>query len=481
MKSKLLFAICLLTVTFCVAIGFDITPYLRGPAPYPPDWRWEYYFVNTFSKIWLPLVIIFIICLLWRKSSLFIKKKREKQLLILLVVLSFLFQLAVLYYSRSGVTVLLHRIINPDMNGYFTAAVSLRDIPRFLAGFNEAVLQLPMHAQGHPPGAILFFWVINKAVSFFPVIESFTQNLTPTHQDVGIIWNTLLPYQRFSAILSGLLIPFLSTMVLIPLYYLGRRLYNEEIAIRAVFLYIFIPSLVLFIPINDVFLPLFTISSFYLFFRGLYANNKYSLFIAGSIFSLGLFFSLSLLPILLLFFIFFILYFLKQKKLIVQRFTIDGTVFASGLLILPILFFALFTFNFVEVSKTLMSGLPQSRQYGVWVFYNLYDFFIFSGIPILSMYCIMFWNTIKTIKAPIIKNMDHLFVAFTFMLFLLNFSGFVRGEVARIWIPFMPFLVLIVSNFSRTILRFSKDKFLLILVLQAIQILAMQEFWVTLW
>ena len=35
-------ALIVATALLWLAIWFDVTPLLRGPAPYPPEWRWPY-------------------------------------------------------------------------------------------------------------------------------------------------------------------------------------------------------------------------------------------------------------------------------------------------------------------------------------------------------------------------------------------------------------------------------------------------------
>jgi hypothetical protein len=67
------------------------------------------------------------------------------------------------------------------------------------------------------------------------------------------------------------------------------------------------------------------------------------------------------------------------------------------------------------------------------------------------------------------------------MVLLLDLSGSVRGEVARIWIPFYPFFVIILAVFLSKQLKLKKNLFVFLLVLQFLQVLFMQEFWVMLW
>ena len=475
-RNKIIQLTTFVSILFFIAIAFDITPFLRGPANYPPDWRWQYKFVNTFSRILLPLVICCLILFLFKfsetKQKLFARK--EKRLLVLLVFLSIVFQFAVLFFSRSGVNVLVHRIINPELNGYFTTATQIIDIPTFLRGFGQNVLKFSMHAQGHPPGAVLFFWVINQTFSFIPFFNQLSMNFVPSHQDVRLVWETLKPFEKSGAIFIAFFIPFLSSLTLIPLYYCSKLLFGAKTAVRAVFLYIFIPSVVLFVPINDVFLPIFTISALLFLARGFKSQTKYNFLVSGIIFSTGLFFSLSLVPLGLMFLL--LLFFYSNRKQIIQSFIFPLLLFALGFLLLPLNLLILFNFNFFTVGQTLMSGLPKFRAYQIWVFYNLYDFFIFCGIPILVLFIHFLFSQFQTKFKPLSKEL----VSFTVMLLLLDFSGAVRGEVGRIWIPFVPIVVLLIAFFTAKDLKLSTRQFILILVLQALQVLLMQEFWVML-
>lgn len=454
-----------LTLLFLIAVAFDISPYLRGPAEWPPDWRWPYLFVNTIDKIWLPLIIIALIL-----SAFYLIDKIKKvslSALFGLVILAFLFQLSILFFSRSGIGVLIHRIINPDLNGYFTEAIKINDLFSFMANYRESVLNFSMHATGHPPGSILFFWFIERIFDLFPFVNGLTAGIVPKHADVQLIWNGLNLTQKSAAVFSAFFIPFLGSLNILPLFYLAKHLYDVKTAIRSVFLVVFLPALTLFIPLNDVFFPMFFLWSFLFYVKGIKNENFILIIISGLIFSLGLFFSLSLLPLLLIYF-FYVFSSSKRKSGFILKIFF---IFITGLAVFYLILFFGFRFNFLTVSYTLMTGLPKGRQYLTWVFYNYYDFFIFAGIPISLIYLKIFFQ----------KSKSWLFYSFTIMLFLLNFTGVVKGEVGRIWLPLMFPFIIIVSNYLTKITKVSTTNFLLILFLQGLQIIVLQEFWVTLW
>jgi hypothetical protein len=81
------------------------------------------------------------------------------------------------------------------------------------------------------------------------------------------------------------------------------------------------------------------------------------------------------------------------------------------------------------------------------------------------------------------KDIDPIFLGTFIMILMLDLSGSVRGEVGRIWIPFMPFFLLPVANFitSKKYLNFSRNEFIFLSLAQVLLVLVINEYWVTLW
>jgi len=474
-KKAIIFA----SLLFYLAIGFDVSPFLRGPAYYPPEWRWEYQFINTVSRVYAPLLVIAIIIALFyftQKRNYF--EKHEKRVLSFIIILGFLFQISVLFFSRAGISVLIHRIIDPELNGYFTAALPIKNAADFLRTYNQNILHFVYHAKAHPPGAILLFFFIKQFVSLFPGFISFINYSVPQHADIRHLWYTLIARDKATAAFSSFFIPFLSVLTIVPLFYCAKILYGSKIAVRSAYLFLFIPSVVLFLPINDAFLSIFSITAFYFFVRGFKNNSISNFLLSGITLFLGVFFNLSLLPLAIFFFIYFLLKFLETEKKQYADFLKKGLAFLTGFLLLPIFFFLFFHFNFIEMIQIIMKHVPDihTRSYKIWLFYNLYDFFVFSGIPIT----IVLFLVIKNVFI-IRRKIDFLFLSFFIMLIILDISGSVRGETGRILEAFMPFMSLIAARFATKNLKFSTKFFVVILILQAVQILVMQEFWVMLW
>lgn len=471
------------TLLFCLLLSLDVTPLLRGPAPYPPEWQWEYLFINTLSKIYLPILILLLtVGLFYRiEAKKIVNKTSPLTLLFLLILLSFSFQLSILFFSRSDIPVLIHRIINPDLNSYFTASLQVENPINFLKNYEEEMKQFVYHARSHPPGAILIFYGINQFIAPFTFFIDFVNTISPNHGDVKLIWNTLLPIDKASAVFSAFFLPFLSTLTIVPLFKTAKRLYGETVAIRSSVVYVFIPSIVLFVPINDVFLPLFSVGAFYFLLKGLQDKKQFSFFLSGFILFLGVTFNLALLPLLVMFFV-FALFYIRKNKFKIFNYVNHGFLFTIGFFLPPILLYLFLDFNFIRLIQIILAEVPHihTRSYTTWLFYNVYDFFIFVGIPLAIIFLTQIKN-LFTLRARPFAKIDILFAAFLIMFVIVDITGSTRGETGRIWSIFMPFLLLPAVAFITNNNKFSTKLFAGILLLQAIQILVMQEFWVLLW
>ncbi len=482
-NTKILWLISILSIIFSLAIGLDISPFLRGPAPYFPDWRWTYQFTNTLTKLWFPLVvfagILFYTNNLEKKSEQNLRK-HEKKYLLLLLILSFLFQISVIYYSRAGLGVFLHRIITPGISGYFSTSLPIKNISVFLSLYQQNVGSYPMYARFHPPGSILIFYFFEQIIRLFPSID-FVTYITIRHTDVNTIWNSLLPYQKIAGLSSGFLISFLSGLTIIPLYYLSKLIYSTKTAIRAGILFILIPSVTLFLPLNDCFFPLFSAVSLFFFLKGIKEKNKIDIGISGIILFLGVFFTLTSLSLL---FAFFIIYLLsaRKKNLKIIYFLPVVLYFSFGFLLLPILFYFIYHFNSITVMQTLLAyhnHVQSSRNNPLWLIYNYYDFFVFIGLPLAVLFFIMLKDELQKIYFR--QKIDTLFISFCLMTIIIDIMGTTNAEVGRIWLPFFPLILLPLVNFLTNRLKFTRSDYLIFLLLQGIQVIILQTFWVTVW
>lgn len=484
------FVVVFISAVLLLCIALNVSPYLRGPGPYYPDWRWTYEFSNTLKRIWLPLFVILgiLYCAnITEKKDFSLSKKRLVILFSMILLLGFLLQLSILFYSRAGIFVLIHRIINPSISGYFTVSQGIVSVPDFLHKFNTNTANYPMYAKFHPPAAILFFWVITEILKpLSPFLPSLSHS-NPGHADVLMAWSHLTNYQKISAVASGFIVTFLANAAIIPLYYCGKILYGARTAVRCMFLFLFIPSILLFTPLNDVFLPVLTLCFFYTYLLGIKKQNYLIMCLSGFLFSLSVAFSLTFLPMLLFLLLIGFGMYIQQKKHMNMK-TAAGlfSTFLIGAIILPLGIYFAFGLNSVIMTQKLLvyhENAQGGRKYTTWVFYNLYDFFLFLGIPLGLLFIHRVHDSCKAVmnKKFTIKKADSVFICLTIFLLFVDVSGTVMGETARIWIPYMPLFVLVLANYISTGFIFSRQQFLILLSFLALQVLVFQTVLVTLW
>jgi hypothetical protein len=87
----------------------------------------------------------------------------------------------------------------------------------------------------------------------------------------------------------------------------------------------------------------------------------------------------------------------------------------------------------------MSTHLGLGRNYFVWLFYHLYDFLVFFGVPL-----VVFWLA-RLARAGTgwrVRPRDVLALSFGLGLVLLDLSGTSQGEVARVWAFLLPLALL---------------------------------------
>lgn len=534
-----------LTLILFLLISYNFSPLLTGPE----EWNWKYFPLKTYSKLWLPFSVFLIyLSFVYYLSSVYRKKlslKKELLTLIILVLLSFLFLMSIAFLYEKGILFLSFRITEESSTSFFNVAVNFNNkISYLLSNYSELMPQFPIHAQTHPPGPVIFFWSINKLFEKSSIVTKFVFEYVCTRNPF------LLKFSKAhgtGALFSSIIIPLLNCLTLIPLYYLGKEIYNQQIAILSASFYSFIPSIALMSPFLDTIYPLLFLTVIYFFLTGLKNQKLYCSLISGIFFALTLFFTFKAIMLLLLLIIilgtillkekilnsqrikelivderkknllsllillpFPVWYFLGVKKLTAflivelifilflnqeqKKLSDDSSVYlktnyfssfsftAKYLLIFPIASIILFLsfyfiykfdiFSVYHVSKMLHDQATlRNRTYHVWLFFNLYDFFLFLGIPISVVIFKRFFFELKDLK-----YIDSLLASFLFTVFILNLSGRVLGEISRLWLPLMPFAL---YPFSKELLDKNWNRFTQIaifFILLFLQVITFREF-----
>ncbi len=472
----------LVSLLFFFALALNVTPYLRGFAPMP-QWLWQYRLAALHYALLLPLLVLFLILftakVLMNKSEQYFLS-HERKLLSVVLLLCLLFQLSVIFASSGGLLIVLQRTIHPVIIGYFSAALTIHSLPSFLHNYPSTVSSYPNLAKYHPPGSILLFWLINQFSSLLMFVIKPPPTVQPSHVDLRPLWNSLSASEKIGALLSGYIVIFLASLTSLVMYYLGKLLYNPKVGMQAALLAIVIPAMTVFTPFNDVFSPLFTAVSFYFYLKGFKQGSSFAFLLSGAILFIGAFFTLTVLATLVIYAVVAASYALT-KKLSMRKLLTYAIEFLAGFLILPLSLYFIVGFNSIASTTAILDShlaFVKARQHQpLWLIYNYYDFFLFSGIPLLIVFLSQCKSAI-TFLAKKQYGLDVVFVGFCLMTLLLDLSGKMNGETGRTWTPFIPFLLLPLVNY---VVKEEKQTnyYLFILLLQGIQVLILGTFLIT--
>ena len=121
------------------------------------------------------------------------------------------------------------------------------------------------------------------------------------------------------------------------------------------------------------------------------------------------------------------------------RLALDALLFLAGLILPWIAYRLAFGNGFPDIWRVSMAyHLGLGREYSVWLFYHLYDFLAFLGLPLTLLLIAGLMRAIRARK----DDRAALPLGFGLGLLLLDLSGTARGEVARVWLFLTPFAVI---------------------------------------
>ncbi|HVZ67714.1 MAG TPA: hypothetical protein VG917_05655 [Patescibacteria group bacterium] len=477
-SNKLVITTVFISLFYFLCLAINLSPYFRGPIDSSLASQWPYYFVNTISKAWIfiPIFIGYLAIFNYIYKSNNIERK-EWYLLFLLGLLTFVFQIALVYFSRFGIGVLFRRLVDPGINGYFTTAIKINDIGSFLNSYPEIInaRHLAQHSSGHTPGAVLLIKAYIGLLSILPTNAlHYINNL-----QVGWaknLWTQLTFNQRLAAISLPFLLHLVSAFTIVPFYFLAKKIIKDsKNSLKITIIYSITPSLSFFALIFDPFYAILAIVLVLLIYIGIDSKNNMYLFWAGCFTAFSLFFTAAILTVLIGAIVFGVIsYFIENNKNVLGI----CLYYIVGVLI-SFLGLKLIGFDLIQSIIAVVHN-QASRDYLPWLIFNPYDFFVYMGFPISLIFI---YKTIYYLKQKFdLKDLNKRFLYVFWLVFIaLIVSGSSRGEVGRIWLPFMFLPVILVGNFITNELRFNKLQFIILFSLIFIQVIIMEEFWVPIW
>lgn len=220
-------------------IAWDLIPWLRGPAPYPPEWDWPHVpllwqeygtWLHLAAFIVYPLVVLAVLhptLIPWRSE-------RQRQVVgVVLAVLFFIGLQMALAHARKGnlLELVIFRVYAPPGNGYFMSAVRTDDIWATLHNYAAAMPNFPHdRPRTHPPAIFMYYAAFNALFERLPAFSDWFAPIARTWAPADRDWVQLQNPYITSAFFSGAAQWLLMAPVPAAFYLMLRRLQGPAAA-----------------------------------------------------------------------------------------------------------------------------------------------------------------------------------------------------------------------------------------------------------
>ncbi len=454
MMKRHLFLVGLTVTSMILVIGVltDAFSWLRGPQPDSAVWHWPY-LLRPWTQWWPALLagVGFLLILGWwlrRRNS---SGWETAVTLSLLAITIFFLQWGLVYAGNPQPSAeLVNRTLAVQTNGYFWTAAHIDDLAATLRHYPDAMPQFESeHAQTHPPGLIIANRATISLMGRWPVLA---QRIAQFVRPLRCIDLWLLDQETAVTAALGIwayLPLIIAAIIVFPAYGLAHMLSKNSSGKLAVTAGI-IPSLILFAPLPDQLFSFLTLLVVIVFHRAWHKQKNGAFFLAGLLLSLNTFFSVGNAAILVLLGVYALLK-LWIAPVKWPRFLAWAGFFLAGL---AIIWLAYWLGWGVPPWKIVQTGIEQhynlvtsQRDYGIWLGYNLLDLALFTGIPAMTAFILALTAVPNQIRQRTLTDKQQLALSTAVLILLLALSGSTRGEVGRIWLFFMPLLLISGSSY----------------------------------
>ncbi|NUP99996.1 MAG: hypothetical protein HUU35_09090 [Armatimonadetes bacterium] len=450
--TALITAALVLTITFVVASASHLLPLFIGQehgfATIPPPLN---------RRTWLPLLgTIALLGWFWRSQAR--PFARPWHAVSGAVVLGWLTIMAGILAIPSGPAYLAAVMLCEGSNSYFAAALQITEPAEFLATFPERMHLLGQHAATQSAGLTLLHWLLWRLfrLDFFVVAADTATSLvgqfTVESVAIGIGRTWSLPLTEddvAAAIFAGATLTLLGTAAALPLFGLVRRYASERAGYLAVALFLLMPGLWNYTPcIDQVYITIFAWAALALsryLDRGpasRWAVDLRAFVLTGWLAGLALLlnFGFVVLPVWAAF-----LTALAWGRPPVQagwqRLAVAGLGLPVGWLLGILTMYLALDYRVLEAIQQSHQAIAPGwgRTYWIWVLADWPEFFISAGWPVVLLAGAALWTGRPAEEPP--AGPWRQLLAVGLLLLALDLSGLIRGEVSRMWLLYVPPLI----------------------------------------
>ncbi|HEY3291368.1 MAG TPA: hypothetical protein VGK87_14660 [Anaerolineae bacterium] len=448
--------IVVISVAWAELLAFNPIPQLRGDF----GWRWPYEVPQSMLSV-MPLVSgLVVYCFV---GAWLLQRRSPAWLLIWAVLGTVGLTLAAQSIVESPLFKLYEVTVSPGTTSWHYAAATITDINQTLREW-PAFMQLAAKYSNHlgivPPGAVLFYYELSQLLQTVPGLVRFMAD--PLR--LAMCQNFELAQYSDGQLASawfGMLMPLWGGLTVLPMYALGKRLFNGRTARWSVMWWPLIPSLLLFAGTLNTLFPLLAACDILLLVEGMRRGRWWLVLCAGLLASAMTFVSFAFFPLLFLAGVLVLFSYLTRNPLFSSAPLalapkravwlwpfIIGLLYGAGLATVWVVYDIFTGVSFVDVLRTATAPhLALDRPYGPWLFLHLYDYFIFTGWPIVLLSGIAVVGAVARWKRNRTLSMGGLLaIASAATLLVLDVSGTMRGESGRILLFLTPFFLLCAAD-----------------------------------
>ena len=444
---------------------------VQRPVGWPGEWVIEVYGLIYPARFLLAPALAMIgfgglIAYLWRSM------RREKieshrralawSVAVAMTVGAWMLQVGLWSVAPDSVSLLAAIQLSDVSTGYLSEAMRIDHLPTYLRTYVEEMPRMAEHVATHPPGAVLFFYVVRQLADAVPALSraalvagstAVSTTIPELAADVGryptVVWQG---HEGLAvAILGSWLLGAAGALVPLVTFAALRRWLGFDRALAAAALLALTPGILLYFATLAQLMILFSA----VLLAALVASQRHVTWtaVAGLVAAAALFVSLSALALVALAGIFLLL---RASRQVGESADLSWSAtpsvftpllaFGAGLLVGLGLWYAAGV-NAVGVfaqglgAHAELTGPASFRSYWIWVWMNFVEFAIFLGLPLTVLVVASVPGMIRALQRKAGMMLPaYLGMTAVIALLLLDLSGVVRGETGRLWMLFAPWL-----------------------------------------
>ncbi|MFN8179648.1 MAG: hypothetical protein U0167_17095 [bacterium] len=452
MKTSRVPAIALLAgLATSALLALDVWPAIRGPE----SWRWGRRVLGAWPGLLLVVGLFVLLVLVAggiRRAWGARPNRARFPLLVAAVVVIFAQMVTLTAIEPGGLSNIPRRVIDPSFTTYHWIARDVGEVRQLLREYPRLQRTFPVHGASQPPGRVLFF----DAVDLWASKAGRPERILALADRLGGVPESNLRQsdgERAGAFVAGWLLLAIGALTVLPLIVLAGGRGDPATVAAAVLLMGTVPSFLLFTPETDHLLLLLTLTSAAFLTEAMrYASRPWA---AACALGAGLFAGAAVLVSLTTFaaLLAWGIAFAGMVVLAARR----GAPMPTPIRTVSLAIAALAGFAAVPGAAAwggldwpsvtrecfraaqVVQGLVHHRDYSTWVRWNLWDFALFLGPPLVVAWLARVPGELKELFGRAKPSVEIPFgIALLAGVVALDLSGTILGETGRVWMFLMP-------------------------------------------